>query len=818
MSQDPRKWLIENRVISEELLSAMGIKDLVHPKIGRAIAFPYRRGGKTYAAKIRSVDKRFTSTNGVSRGVYNEDCLRGDETLPVVITEGEIDCLSVIEAGFVRAISVPNGWTEQGNSVEALVEVEDLLRKSPYVIVAGDSDRAGESMPRAVANLLKGHDVRYAVWPDGCKDPNDVLVRYGAGELTARLNAAQRIDPPGGLITAISDLPPISERRVLRMDLAPFDRVVAFELGAISVWTGVPGSGKSTFLLWAAGRVAALERIRVGLFAFESHPHAIRDQLCRNRSGKPWDGLDQITRQRVVEGLDKRFRIVHRTYDDGTAHRMGWLETMIETLAIRDGCKLIVVDPWNELEHLPEPGETMTSYINWATQRLRQIAERLEVHIAVVAHPKKLPDSHKAPTGYDVADCHDAATEVLTGSGWKPHSEVTEDDLVACFDLETGGLKYDHPTEVIRSTYRGQMHLYEGQRYSACVTPNHRMVLMPNWPEPKGGDGKTGRPRVWEKGVWRFVHSSEVPSAEFKIPGAALLEDQREAPPELIYRAKFLGYWLAEGWKQSSGIALCQNEGRVHDEIIGTMDALGLTYSQRQQTYEEREKAYAPTTKWYVGRRANSELVDWVRGCGDGCDSKVIPPEAMAWPLPAKAALLAAYIDGDGTHYPSGRAAISTTSKELADQVMIISTELGRSTTISERKWPDGSKNRRAWVVTIGAEDRPDATMCIRRNRRMVDYDGPIYCLRVPSGAYVTRRDGKVQITGNSAAFFNKPSLGVTVHQREDEDGTPYVELSVWKVRSVQLYRFGKGKVRAGFDPRTMDYSRYASASEPVSS
>lgn len=403
---DVMEWLKSVRKLDAGLLEAMGVRAVQHPALGEAVAFAYQRGGKSYAAKFRTQDKRFRSSEGVTRGLYNEDDLGRLTDLPVVICEGEIDCLSVMQAGFERAVSVPDGWTAQGNKIECLAVAEDLLRKSPFVIVAADADEAGESLPRAVANVLKGHDVRWAKWPEGCKDPNDVLVKHGEGALASCLNAATRIDPPGGLITGFSDLPPLSDRRVLRIGENPFDWAVALEIGAMSVWTGIPGSGKSTFLTWAAERISVAEDIRVGIMAFETHPHTIRDQLSLIRTGRDFASLDGETRKRLLEHLDARFRMVHVTMDDHAQQHLAWLETMVSTLALRDGCKLIIIDPWNELEHLPEKGESMTQYVNFATKFIRQMAERLEVHIALVAHPKKMTTEGKprAPTGYDIAD------------------------------------------------------------------------------------------------------------------------------------------------------------------------------------------------------------------------------------------------------------------------------------------------------------------------------------------------------------------------------------------------------------------------------
>lgn len=405
MTRDVMQWLQEVRKLDRAVLDHMGVAPKDIPGLGVTAAFPYRQDGKPYAAKFRAVEKKdWRSTRGVSRGLYNEDVLKVGEG-PIVITEGEIDCLSVMQAGHSRAVSLPDGWTADGEKRECLIAEEARLRESPYVIVAGDNDEAGQSLPKAVANILAGHDVRFVTWPEGCKDANDVLCTYGEGELARCLTEAKRIDPEGGFITGISDLPPMPERRVLRAGMVPYDNGLAFEVGAMSIGTGTPGSGKSTFTTFLAHHVAENENVRVGLLAFETHPYRIRDHLSRLRTQTPWDRLTADAKGKLAESLDRNFRIVHRTFEN-REHNIEWLRQMIYTLAVRDNCKLIIVDPWNELEHLPEPGESMTAYINWALQQIRTWAERYDCHICLVAHPRKMNTEGKprSPTGYDIAD------------------------------------------------------------------------------------------------------------------------------------------------------------------------------------------------------------------------------------------------------------------------------------------------------------------------------------------------------------------------------------------------------------------------------
>ena len=137
MTSDLMQWLQTDRKLDGTLLAHMGVKATDHPAVGAAVAFQYHKSGKVYAAKFRTQDKQWRSTQGVTRGLYNADALASNRDLPIVITEGEIDCLSVMQSGFTRSVSLPDGWTEQGNKTESLLEAEAQLLNSPYVIVAG---------------------------------------------------------------------------------------------------------------------------------------------------------------------------------------------------------------------------------------------------------------------------------------------------------------------------------------------------------------------------------------------------------------------------------------------------------------------------------------------------------------------------------------------------------------------------------------------------------------------------------------------------------------------------------------------------------
>ena len=72
-----------------------------------AIQFPYRHHGEIVNTKFRTLDKHFAQVKGAEKILYGLDDIRGASE--IIIVEGEIDKLSLEEAGFRNVVSVPDG-------------------------------------------------------------------------------------------------------------------------------------------------------------------------------------------------------------------------------------------------------------------------------------------------------------------------------------------------------------------------------------------------------------------------------------------------------------------------------------------------------------------------------------------------------------------------------------------------------------------------------------------------------------------------------------------------------------------------------------
>ena len=78
-----------------------------------------------------------------------------------------------------------------------------------------------------------------------------------------------------------------------------------------------------------------------------------------------------------------------------------------KSLVYREGIKVLVIDPWNEIEHSIPQGQREDQYISNQLAKIRRFARVNGVHVFVIAHPRQLEkDEHgnyPPPTAYDIA-------------------------------------------------------------------------------------------------------------------------------------------------------------------------------------------------------------------------------------------------------------------------------------------------------------------------------------------------------------------------------------------------------------------------------
>lgn len=430
MSDTAMDWL-QARGLDVELADRMGIASVKRDG-GDCMVLPFLRSGEPVRRKYRRlvpVDGRpnWSADKGGMRIAYNEDCLRDDSLInqPLIITEGEWDCIAAIQAGFPRTISVPDGAPPPGERskddleagskyawLDAILPFLTKERVPEGIIIAADGDENGAAMLQDLSVLLGRARCKFLTYPkagkdrgrERCKDLNEVLEDYGAKGVVGTINRAEWLRVDG--VYRMSELPPLAPMVIYEIRHRLFGENFKVRLGDFSVWTGTPGFGKTTAVTDVYNGVAQDHDIRIGWASFEQEPQrdhkrALRSWFC----GQPEHTLDQHQLAAADAWIDRQHVFLVPREDEDASFE--WLVEKMEVAAVRFGVKIFVIDPWNEIEHARERDETETEYIGRAIRHLKRFAKAFRVHIAVVAHPTKsvkdADGNYKMPTLYDIS-------------------------------------------------------------------------------------------------------------------------------------------------------------------------------------------------------------------------------------------------------------------------------------------------------------------------------------------------------------------------------------------------------------------------------
>jgi twinkle protein len=178
LSQQVIDWF-DKRGISKETLYELQISEGPEfmPQTGKqenAIHFNYFLGGDLVNIKYRDARKNFKLYKGAEKVFYNINSIVGYEYC--VIVEGEMDVLALHEAGVTNVISVPNGATLHHNNLEYLDNCIDYFDDKEKIILAVDSDAAGQALQTELIRRL-GSEVCYLASFEDCKDANEYLLK-----------------------------------------------------------------------------------------------------------------------------------------------------------------------------------------------------------------------------------------------------------------------------------------------------------------------------------------------------------------------------------------------------------------------------------------------------------------------------------------------------------------------------------------------------------------------------------------------------------------------------------------------------------------
>jgi twinkle protein len=384
---------------------------------GKAIQFPYYRDGELVNVKTRYPNKRFSMVADAERIFYGLDDCTADDA--VIIVEGEIDKLSVEEAGFLNCLSVPDGAPSPSSSTYTakftfMDSGLDLFARCHTVVLAVDNDAPGRKLEEELARRIGREKCFRVSWPDGCKDANDVLMQHGSDVLRDCLMDG-RPYPISGVVMALEILPDVlslyrtGSQRGVSTGWTSLDHLYTVKPGQMTIVTGIPGSGKSEWLDALMVNIAQEDGWSFAVFSPENFPPQRHLQKWLEKlTGKPFrDGPTARMTEADIESwmpfLDQHLHFIMP--DEPTLDE---ILSLFGAMVYQRGTKGIVLDPWNEIDHSRPREMSETEYISLSLSKIRQFCRHYDVHGWVSAHPRmlqkdKVSGEYSVPTPYEIA-------------------------------------------------------------------------------------------------------------------------------------------------------------------------------------------------------------------------------------------------------------------------------------------------------------------------------------------------------------------------------------------------------------------------------
>jgi len=250
---------------------------------------------------------------------YNLDALQGEEE--GVIVEGEMDTLTLVECGIYNVVGVPNGTAPKNSkmNLEYLNNCWEAFTKLKRVIIAVDNDEVGKFLKEELGRRIGKEKCKVVTYPEGCKDPNEILLKYGREAVQDFINGARDWPIEGlvpmddqfdELVTYYEDgYPPGLKSRMDGMD-----DLLTFFPGHLTMVTGIPGHGKDELTNELMMSLSKYEDMRWGVFNFEEPPTIHTTKLIEKYCKKafayrkdPAHRLSKMEFEQAVVFIDQHF-------------------------------------------------------------------------------------------------------------------------------------------------------------------------------------------------------------------------------------------------------------------------------------------------------------------------------------------------------------------------------------------------------------------------------------------------------------------------------------------------------------------------------
>ena len=379
----------EKRNISKSTIDYVGVKEN-----NNCVVFEYKNElGEHLANKYRKTKKSEGPKMWFEKGtnvntLFNMDKVNISE--PLLITEGEFDCLSAIESGFKNTVSIPSGVNSTN---EWITSNWTFIEQFEEIIIWFDNDEAGIKGAREVFNRLPNASVKI-VRCEIANDINELLHKYGKLAILKQIEKATTPTLEGvATLDMIEDFD-VHEAETLKTGIDYIDdKLIGMVFGSLNVLSGRNGSGKSTILNQIYIAEAINQGYKTFLFSGELIGGNVKYWLLQTlaneeqfaeytaKDGHKYKKVTIQAKEKIVQDVKDRFFLY-----DSDDYRIEAIIEKMTILAKRYGVRVFIIDNLMTLESsLKDKYEAETDTV----KKLKNFAKKYNAIVHLVAHPRK---------------------------------------------------------------------------------------------------------------------------------------------------------------------------------------------------------------------------------------------------------------------------------------------------------------------------------------------------------------------------------------------------------------------------------------------
>ncbi len=314
----------------------------------------------------------------------------------LIMTEGQLDSLSLSEVGIENAVSVPNG----AKGFTWVPYCWNFLVKFDELIVFGDHENGHITLLDEMKSQFRGRikHVREDDYKD-CKDANDILRKYGKDALRQAVEQAVPIDNPR--IIRMADVQDVDllEKEQFLSGFKWLDRILGgFYFGQLVVVTGERGKGKSTLVSQLATFVVSAG-YKVLFYSGEMDDTQVKKWFMQQAAGnrniikvedenRGWFyQVNKDVSPQIVQWFEDKVMLYNNKFVSEEEEEENLLTTL-ECAIQQYGCRVLIVD--NLMSAITDDMEAdMNRQQTAFVKKLALLSKQYDALIFLIAHPRK---------------------------------------------------------------------------------------------------------------------------------------------------------------------------------------------------------------------------------------------------------------------------------------------------------------------------------------------------------------------------------------------------------------------------------------------